>query len=203
MPLMLPKTSNYQIAPAGTHNFCCYQILDLGTQTNVTYNSKARNIALFFELIGTDMGDGRPFTMAKKFTLSWGKKANLKAFLTSWLPNEEFGDKWEFSSLLMKTGMMLVTHDKSDDGSKTYANIKSVMPLPGGMKLDFKLHNMPRVFLLDESFKTEDFNELPEYWRGLIENSPEFKECYQRYLYSGATSEKPKAASVAGDEIPF
>jgi hypothetical protein len=201
MALTIPKANNYALAPAGTHNFVCYQVLDLGTQVNQTYNNKSRQIALFFELIGTDVGDGRPFTMTRKFSYTWGAKSSLKAFLTSWLPQEKFDDSWSLDKLIGQVGMLLVTHDKSQDGSKTYANLKSVMPLPAGMKLDFKMSNMPRSLFLDDSFKIEQFNELPEYWQKIIGDSPEFDIAYKKQIHGDRKPESKEG--VEGDQIPF
>ena len=45
------------------------------------------------------------------------------------------GSSFSLSSFAQKPALISVVHRKSKDGTKTYANIGAVMPLPEGMKV--------------------------------------------------------------------
>jgi hypothetical protein len=87
------------------------------------------------ELVQTDDGP-KPRVIGKEYTLSLGKKATLRAALQSWRGRpftEEELKGFELSKLLGANCLINVIHKTSDDGSKTYARIEGLMPLPKGM----------------------------------------------------------------------
>jgi hypothetical protein len=125
---------------AGVHQGVCYSVIDLGTQTpsNPAYMA-ARKVQIGWEIPGelvqTDDGP-KPRVIGKEYTLSLGKKATLRAALQSWRGRpftEEELKGFELSKLLGANCLINVIHKTSDDGSKTYARIEGLMPLPKGM----------------------------------------------------------------------
>ena len=129
--------STFELVPPGQYAARCYRVIDLGTQTS-NWNGKTKELpkVLFsFEALGDAplMKDGRPFSISARFTVSTSEKSNMRPFLESWR-GQPFTDEevrsFRTSKVLGKYCYINVVHEKSKDGTKTYANIKSIMPLP-------------------------------------------------------------------------
>lgn len=91
--------------------------------------------ALIFLTLDTNPETGRPFEMAREFTISMHEKAGLRKFLESWR-NKRYTDDEARSVPLHKVigqcGMALVEHKTSAAGNE-YAKLASIMPLPKNM----------------------------------------------------------------------
>jgi len=129
---------DFELAPIGVHPARCYRIIDLGTQTTnwEGQTKRAHKVVLTWELLGDErMGDGRPFSISKRFTMSTHEKSVLRPFLESWrgraFTPEEIA-RFDVTAVLGAPCLLNVTHDQGKDGT-TYANIAGCMPLPKGM----------------------------------------------------------------------
>lgn len=190
------EEKEFEKPPVGLHLGILIKIIDLGTQL-VEFEGKKKTqpkIALVWELPEELMSDGRPFIISKKFTLSTGERASLTAILTSWLgkaPDKSFN----LSSLLGKGCNVSVSHDKSSDGLKTYANVKAITAL-------MKSQNVPApqnelvVFSL-KAFNQQTFDGLSDYYKKTIALSPEYQSL--KGVDYTATSVKDEL----DDEVPF
>ncbi len=65
------------------------------------------------------------------FTQSLNEKSNLYKFLKQWI-GTGFEDGFDTESLIGKPAFIVVVHNQSEDGKKTYANIASCTPIPAG-----------------------------------------------------------------------
>lgn len=126
--------------PAGVHQSVCYSIIDLGTQpSNNPQFSPTHKVQVGWEIPGeiiqTEEGP-KPRVISKEYTLSLGKKANLRAALESWRGRpftEEELLGFDLSKLIGVNCLLNVIHVKSPDGTKTYNRVQGIMPLPKGM----------------------------------------------------------------------
>lgn len=201
---LIAKSSGKDFAPApeGVHTVRCYRIIDLGTQ-EVNWQGKLKQqhkILVNWEITNELQEDGRPFMISKKYTLSLGENAGLRKDLQAWrgrafTPAELEG--FDIKNLLGKPCMLNVVHESKD--GKTYANIGSMMPLPGGM-IAPKLVN-PEVFFSLNDFDASVFEGLSDGIKAMITKSPEYQE--QQAGYGAGTSQGTPSGNFEDDDIPF
>lgn len=133
------KGTEFELVPPGVYPLRCYRVIDLGTQ-DTTYNGKpklAHKVLLTFEVLGDEkMKDGRPFAISTRYTMSTSEKSLLRHDLEAWRGKpftEEEVRSFRVPVVLGKYALGNIVHEKSKDGTKTYANIASIMPLPKNM----------------------------------------------------------------------
>lgn len=200
----------FKRVPEGNHTARCFRIVDLGTQ-ETTFNGEAKlshKIIVFWELNGeADDGlplatdDGKPFTVSKQYTMSLGKKANLRADLESWR-GQAFTDEelkgFDISKLLGAYCMVTVKHEQS--GDKTYVNVASVARWPAALKnAKFKPHNANQLFDLDERDMSV-FDALPEWLQDKIKASLEWSG---KSKAEAAPSRGHADAQIPEEDYPF
>lgn len=138
MSLTISETPSYEPAPAGLHNAICVTIADLGLQ-HTAFGVK--NQVLFTWEIEELMEDGRPFTLSRRFSSTLSKKGSLRPFLESWrgrvFTTEELKG-FKLAKVLGANCQLMVQHNLSQDGTRTYANVASIVPAAKGVKLDPK-----------------------------------------------------------------
>lgn len=194
MPTTAPvATKTFTLTPAGTHVARVYGFLNLGTRlqeyqgqpkdypdTLVRFTLELPLELNEFEYEDKDTGEkvkvSKPFVISREFTLSMGKKSNLRPFVegiigTS-LTDAEAG-AFDIETLVGMTCQATITHAKSKDGQNTYANLTSVAPLMKGINVPEPI-NEPKI----QDVKTmtmEEINELPQFLQDKITISDEFK----------------------------
>lgn len=189
--------SKYAPAPAGSQPARCISVIDLGTQTtNFQGESKSsKRVQLTWEIPGERMEDGRPFTISRKYTATLHENGKLYEHLVSWR-GKKFTEAeirgWDSRKLLGQPCMLNIVHDERD--GKTYANVKTVSPLPKGLTVP-EAENKP-VFLDLDDFDEQTFQSLSKYTQEMIAASPE----YQRAAAPGALT---AAGGVEDSDIPF
>lgn len=189
----------FELCPEGVTVSRCYRIIDLGTQQFEFQGKKkqARKVLVSWETSNLS-ADGKPLMVSKKYSLSLDEKAALRKDLQAWrgrtfTPQELEG--FDISNLLTKPVMLNIVH--SDDGK--YANLSSMMPLPGGMKAP-ELFNTPVLFSLNE-FDQDIFDSLSDGLKAIITLSPEYAEAT-----GGSSARTVKGGSggaATDDDIPF
>lgn len=137
-----------------------------------------------------------PAHIGQQFTVSLSKKSVLRGFLESWrgrpFTKEELAG-FDLFNIVGAPCILNIVHEKSEDGGKTYANIKAIMPLPSG-----SAKPTPENELLRYSPDAPgDLRKLPEWLQEKIakavSNTPEDEQA------------APAAAgdSPLDDDIPF
>lgn len=194
----------FEQAPVGNHIGRCIGMIDIGTQQG-EYQGKtthARKIVVRFELPNELVSEGefagKPFIVSKFYTASLSEKANLRKDLVAWR-GREFTDEelrgFESRNILDKPCMVNVTH--TDKGK---AKISGITPVPKGMPVPGRVHDITYLSLERDEFDAKIFDALNDYWKDHIKKSPEFGE-----LYNGG--DKPKASGSKFDDlvddIPF
>lgn len=208
MSLIASNTGkSFELCPEGVTISRCYRIIDLGTQAVEHKGVKKfkRQILVNWEtsnLASEGEHAGKPLMVGKKYTLSLDEKANLRKDLQAWrgraFTEAELAG-FDISALLTKPVMLNIVH--SDD--KKYANISSMMPLPGGMKAP-ELANPAVLFSLND-FDQAVFDGLSDGLKAIIQKSPEYAEAVGGYVEPAgkAAGKSGGAAVLDSDDIPF
>ena len=204
---------NFKTVPAGVFIGRCYELIDMGTQTNETgiYAGKSdHKIKIGFELFGDDEegnpltidvdGKEMPLTITKDYTVSLHEKANLRKELAAWRGKdftEEEAKAFDVSKLIGAYAMVNVTHKTNTQG-KTRANISGLSPLPSALKnaKPTPVH-ANRIFNLDEP-DMAIFETFYEYLQEQIKKSPEWKAAR-----NVPSIEPEKKSDPFDDSIPF
>jgi len=132
--------------PAGVYSAVCVDVVDDGMKMSTFKNKDGSDkmvhkISLVWQ-VPKLMDSGKRYSIRQWFTNSLfsgqGKKSNLRACLDSWgiqlSAEQNLGiEEFDLEDLLGMPCLLNVIHAKSQDGSKTYANVGSIMPLPDGM----------------------------------------------------------------------
>jgi hypothetical protein len=134
------ETKNYTPAPEGVHQAVCVDVIDLGLLKSAFLDEKGNEkwqhkINVVWQIAET-RDDGKRFQLYKRFTLSLHEKAALRHDLESWRGRAFTSDElagFDVEKLIGANCLVNVQHKKSADGTKTYANVVSVMPLIKGM----------------------------------------------------------------------
>lgn len=212
------SNKDFKPTPEGSHMAVCHRVIDLGTQ-RWEYQGEpqiGRKVLIGWELHGeaedgtplkTD--DGQPLGVSKKYTLSLGKKANLRGDLESWRGrgfSEEELAGFDISQLLGQPCMITIKHERK--GEKTYANVASVTRFPSALKdLKPKAKNPLQLFDISNPDNTV-YEVLPEWIRKQIDESAE--RSHRPTSTATASREAGKAASKPSsgfddmdDDIPF
>lgn len=196
------KSSDFELAPAGTHVGRCYRIIDMGTQYSPFYKKSSHKLRIYWELPNELMKDGKPFSVNKQYTLSLGDKANLRQDLESWrgrkfTPEESQG--FDITKVLGAPCMLNVNHDKHDD--KEYANVTSVIALPKGMTCPAQV-NPSFVFELG-AFDQTKFDSLPDFLKDKIKQSTEYQQLFGSSAAPAVPEYESENPAPSDNDIPW
>ena len=134
------ESKSYAPAPEGVHQAVCVDVIDKGLIESAFVNEKGQKkvqhkIDIAWQ-ISELRDDGKRFVVYKRYTLSLHEKAALRHDLESWrgrpfTRDEEMG--FDVETVIGANCLVNIQHKPSKDGSRTYANVVSVMPLIKGM----------------------------------------------------------------------
>lgn len=186
-----PETT-YVLPPAGTHVARIYKFMNLGTRyqeykgVQKEYADTLINIS--FELPnelhsfkvknaqGVEEEVEKPFAISREFTLSMGGKSNLRPFVEGIIgvqltDDEAYG--FDLETLVGHACLITITHKKSTDGERTFANIVSTAPLMKGMTVPEPV-NSPVVQNVND-MPLAEIEALPKFLADKIKLSDEYK----------------------------
>jgi hypothetical protein len=143
-------------------------------------------VVLTWELHGDDndgkplqTDDGKPLIVSKRYTVSLGDQARLRQDLEAWSNKKmttEDRKNFDLKNLLGKFCMVNITH--SEDGK--YANISGISPVPSALRnAQPEGINPTKIFWL-QSFKQEEYDALPKYYKEKIAESSEWRGQQER-----------------------
>jgi hypothetical protein len=172
-----------QVTPAGSHVARCYGMIEVGTVEQVYQGEtkKAHKVIIDFELpletsVFREGEPEKPFVISKEYTLSFHEKSTLRAHLASWR-GKPFSDaeaaNFDITKLVGVPAMVNVIHKASADGTKTYANIASISPMPKGLVCPEQVN--PSRVLSFSDWNQEVFMGLPDWLANKISETPEYK----------------------------
>ena len=203
--------SDYEVVPAGQHLAVCYRLVDAGTREEQYKDNppKKRHVLfVYWELPEVKMGDGRPFTISKKYTLTLNENGTLFKDLKTWRGKSFTQEELKGFDLLKVLGVSaLLEVEHSDEGK---ARVVSVFKPDGGAKAT-DTENEQQAFDIDEYAKgdpkmIEIFGSFPEWMQGMIEESFEVSAAMKQSSNSASTPSgglDEFKKEVSEDEIPF
>jgi len=183
MPIVTSEKPKFDPTPAGIHQAVFQSIVDLGTHVpdNPKY-AKSRKIYITWELVHETYqdkeGNTRRRKIGKEYSLSFGKKANLRAMLNSCrgrdLSEEELKSFNTDSLLGLNCQLNVVHRPKVKDPSSVYAAVQTVVPLSKGVPL-VKTEDPVVSWDIPASGPIVPPPNLPEWLQEKIKESEEYK----------------------------
>lgn len=137
------ESKSFTPAPEGVHQAVCCDVIDLGLVQSAFADEKTgqpktqHKVNVVWQIAET-RDDGKRFQLYKRYTLSLHEKAALRHDLESWRGRAFTDDElkgFDVEKLIGVNGFVNVQHRKSKDGTRTYANVVSVMPVPKNLGL--------------------------------------------------------------------
>jgi len=202
--------SNYTPVPEGTYLAVCSMLIDLGEQVNETWNSSARKTMIGWELPDVKItidGEEKPRLITKTYTLSLGKKANLRSDLAAWRGRdftEEELKAFDLRNIVGTSCFINIIHRQSKNSEKVYANISSIMALPRGVPKG-ELSGYATVFDLDKD-PIEKIDELPDWIAERIKSSETYMDKISKQVTEDIQEKAPEITELTDDldsELPF
>lgn len=208
--------SAFRRVPPGVWVARCIHAIDLGTQ-KVEFQGDVKlqhKILLSWEVFGEDEygvpltvdvdGKEMPLTISSRYTLSLNAKAKLRADLEAWRGKkftEEELKSFDVSKLLGAFCMLNVVESKSADGTKTYANISSITPMPRGMPKPEGKHPLV-VFDLDAP-DMKAFDDFYPKLQDTIKASVEWQARKPAPAPAQAAASAAESFADMTDDVPF
>jgi len=184
MPIMVKAGVNFIPAPEGSHSAVLVDVVDLGL-VSTSFNGKTeskRMVRLVWQIGEIMPGNGKPFTVSRRYNLSLHKKATLRRDLES-MRGRAFTDSelmgFDLESLIGLPCLLNLVHVTRD--GTTFSNVSSVMQLPMGV-----VQLQPRDYVRAKD--RQDQNGV----------SPNF--------VAGEKNEEPKEVppdGISDDDVPF
>ena len=203
--------AEFKQVPPGMYVARCFRVIDLGTQKTQWQGKEkwSRKVLIQWELHGEDdagepltLDDGKPMSVSKRYTLSLGENAQLRADLKSWrgrdfTPDELAG--FDVKNILGVWCMVNIAHDTKD--GKTYTNVASVTPVPKALRATLP-EGINEAVLFDVS--EPDMGVLSKLSDKLQETIRGCKE-WQKVPVNQAASESAAGGSFAPveDDVPW
>lgn len=130
---------NFEPCPEYTGRAVCVDITPLKTY-ETQYGTKQKfKIAFELDLIDKSRNPVQPWVvMTAPMTPSLHEKAGLTRFLKDWFGRPltaEETNNFDMDSLIGRPATVVIVHEKSQDGTKTFANIKLIMAHKAGEPL--------------------------------------------------------------------
>jgi len=199
--------TNYEPIASGSYPARCYSMVHLGTiEENILGTVKKLNkVRITWELptelkVFKEENGEQPHVLSKEFTLSLHEKSTLRSFLKNWRGKdftEEEAKSFDVEKLIGAPCMLNITHKKSKDGTRTYAEIGSISTLPKGLPCPPQITDS--YIWTYENFDLEKFNKLPDYLKAKMVNSEEYKIS----VTGGQEHQIHDSKVVEEDEVPF
>lgn len=202
-------STNFEPIATGNYPARCYSMIHIGTVEEVILGTtKTLNkVRITWELpselkVFKEENGEQPHVISKEFTLSMHEKATLRNFLKNWRGkdfSEEEAKSFDIEKLIGAPCMLNITHKKSKDGTKTYAEIGSISTMPKGFPCPEQIN--PSFVWTYEDFDSEKFNLLPDFLKAKMVNSVEYKQA----ISGGQEIEvnEPIIENQESDDLPF
>lgn len=199
--------TSYEPIASGSYAARCYSMIHLGTieETILGTVKKLNKVRVTWELptelkVFKEENGEQPQVISKEFTLSLHEKATLRNFLKNWRGKdftEDEAKSFDIEKLIGAPCMVNITHKQSKDGSKTYAEIGSISPMPKGLVCPPQI-NQSFIFTYD-NFDSAKFSTLPDYLKNKMINSDEYKLA----VTGGQEHESHKGIEDEETDLPF
>lgn len=178
MPTAKEQSKSFTPVPAGSHIGRAIHCISLGTQP-----AQGEFAATFKVLLGWEIpdeiiafeGEEKPMICSKEYSLSLGKKSNLRRDLEGWRGREFTADElkgFQVENVLDKPAMLNIIHKTSASGN-TYAVISSISALPKGVVCKPRFNDMAH-FEVEDGIQSPAWAKIPEFIQKKIKLSLEW-----------------------------
>lgn len=218
MPIIAKDTGGTDIPPItpGSHHGVCYGVVDIGTQPGGQFEPHRKVIIIFelpheraeFEKDGKK--ENKPRAISQEYTLSLGKKANLRRELENWRARpftEEELKAFDLGKLIGANALVSVIHaaGKGKNANKVFANIKGLASLTKGTPRIPKTENEPLYFSLDDTPKgtlPEFPANMPQWIQDKIKISEEYRRIEKELGGTPSAANQASPGAAPGEEPP-
>lgn len=191
-------TGEFEKVPEGLFIGRCYMLMMMGTQTEIYQgeSKQKKKVLIGWELLDEDskMADGKPFTISSTYTHTLHDNGRLAPLLNAWrgkkFTTEEL-EGFDLRKILGAYGQIQVIHTKSEDGTKTYANVNSVLPFKGEKPAAVN----DNVLFSAINPNVEAYNALPDFLKRRVDQAAEWDN--DAMIKLGAVAPKPYDATKA------
>lgn len=179
------NTAAYEPIAEGTHTAVCDRIIDLGRQVGLEeFGGKVAPKVWVGWLITDEVdsdGGMKEKHIGRIYTASLDKKSSLRKDLEAWR-GKPFTDEelkaFDMDNVLGTGCMLNVAHEQK--GDKIREQIKGIVALPRGMKLDKPADTIS--FVLDETTVNSIDERIPGWLQDMIRKSVTYKELTEPQL---------------------
>jgi hypothetical protein len=202
-------STNFEPMATGNYPARCYSMIHIGTIDEVILGTQKtlNKVRITWELptelkVFKEENGEQPQVISKEFTLSMHEKSTLRSFLKNWRGKdftEEEAKAFDIEKLIAAPCMLNITHKKSKDGTKTYAEIGSISTMPKGFPCPEQIN--PSFVWTYEDFNIEKFNSLPEFIKNKMVNSVEYKQAVSGGMEINVV--EPQIVNEENDDLPF
>lgn len=217
--------SDLEPIPAGMHPAICYGVIDLGTQPAFGNFPAKRKVLFLFELpeeradfMREEKKVNLPRAISCTFTLSLHTKGNMRPALEGWRGREftpQELDGFNVMQVIGANALLNVTHKTGTgkNAGRTFAEIKSINPLPKGMKKR-QPENPLLQFSLDDFMPGNPITKpaaMPDWIWARVVQSDEYIRHEQRHNPAHPAQGEPSDAEMANltpgdaadEDVPF
>lgn len=203
MPTAKEASKTFTPVPAGSHIGRAVSCISLGTQPAQGEFLATFKVLLAWEvpdeIIKDQDGNEKPMIISKEFSLSLGKKSNLRRDLEGWRGREFTADElkgFQVENVLDKPCMLNVIHKTSSAGN-VYAVISSISALPKGVTCKPRVHDLIH-FEIEDGTSCPPWSKIPEFIQKKIQQSLEWT-----HPPIANTASEVKSTETESDDIPF
>lgn len=192
----------FEPIPEGDQLARCIKMTHLGRIPNKYQDGKIQDkVVLTFEfpehLIPEGEYEGNPMVLSNDYTLSLHEKATLRKHLDKWRGKdftEEEAKAFNIAILIGQPCTIYIEHNKSKDGTKTYANIDKIKPAKKDAPAQIN-----EGLIINMNNLTEHWSTLRDYIKKKFEESLDFQEKFP----NGIVTDEPETVEVNNDDLPF
>lgn len=176
--------STYTPVPVGNHVARIYKLIEIGTVPEIYMGEEKMmpKMMIGFELLNerkvfTEAKGEEPYTINHEFTVSMGKKSNLRKFIENMFGiafQDEEAYAFDFDNLIGEPLLLNVAHKIAKGSGNEYAFVQSASPIPKGLPVP-PAHN-PVVKLNYSEWDEKVFETLPNFLKDKMAKSDEFKK---------------------------
>ena len=204
MPIAKEASKTFTPVPAGSHIGRAIHVISLGTQP-----AQPNFLPTFKVLVGWEIPDEvivnaekqeMPMIISKDYSLSLGKKANLRRDLEGWRGREFTAEElkgFQVENVLDKPCMLNVIHKTSASGN-VYAVISSISALPKGVTCKPRVHDLIQ-FEIEDGKSCEAWAKIPQFIQKKMEQCEE-------WVHPAAAQGEPEQTHgtiAESDDVPF
>jgi hypothetical protein len=133
--IAIDNSTEFELAPNGLHAGVCVDVVDLGNVTTQYGTKHFVQIRWQVQVDDDDIPPDKRFEVRRRFPLSLHPMSALRPFLESWRGKqftEEEAKGFDLERLIGVNCQVQVLQEENN--GRTYANVKTVVPVPKGQQ---------------------------------------------------------------------